>query len=98
MATAKPKKDLSSFRASHDRSVIVPNKIRAALVELEKAEGPEAWEYEQEFMRRAKISSTDVGQYRDDFLAYIVQTPGNNGKRVWFAQAKAAKTARETLG
>lgn len=95
---SKPKKDLSAFRAAHDRSVIVPNKIRAALAELEKTEGSEGWEYEAEFIRRAKLSQSDIGAYRDGFLAYVVETPGNKGKRVWFATAKAAKTARETLG
>lgn len=98
MATAKPKKDLSTFRASHDRSVIVPNKIRAALAELEKSEGAEAWEYEAEFIRRAKLSQSDIGTFRDQFTAHVVDTVGNKGKRIWFAQAKVAKAARETLG
>lgn len=95
---SKPKKNLDAFRAAHDRSVIVPAKIRAALADLEKTEGAEGWEYEQEFMRRAKISSTDIGQYRDDFAGHVVQTPGNNGKRVWFALEKAAIAARKALG
>jgi hypothetical protein len=95
---AKQKKDLSAFRAAHDRSVIVPNKIRAALAELEKAEGAEAWEYEAEFIRRAKISQADIGAYRDGFSAHVVETIGNKGKRIWFAQVKVARTARETLG
>jgi len=94
----KPKKDLSAFRAAHDRNVIVPNKIRAALADLEKTEGAEGWEYESDFIRRAKISQSDMGLYRDGFVAHVVETTGNKGRKVWFATVKAAKAAREAIG
>ena len=95
---SKPKKDLSAFRAQFDRNVTVPNKIRAALADLQKAEGDEGWEYEQDLMRRQKISQTDMGQFREQFAEHIVETSGSNAKRVWFATVKAAGAARKALG
>ena len=95
---SKPKKDLTAFRAQFDRNVTVPNKIRAALAELQKAEGDEGWEYEQDLMRRQKISQTDMGQFRDQFLDHVVDPPGNKSRRVWFATVKAAGAARKALG
>lgn len=95
MAT-KTVKTLADFRAAHDRNVIVPNKIRAALAALLK-EGPENYEYESDLIRRAGISQTDMGEYRDLFVDHIVTTPslrGKSGRRVWFADPKVAKKAR----
>ena len=86
-------KTLLDFRAAHDRNVIVPAKIRKALAEME-AEHPENWSYEQDFMRRARLSQTDIGMFRPQFGAYIVETGGRNPKKVWFASAKVAEKAR----
>ena len=87
---------LADFRAAHDPDVMIPAKIRAALETLEK-EGPEEWRYEAEFISLAKVSQTQMGQYRDQFAAHIVETSavgGRSPKRVWFATTKAAKAAR----
>lgn len=92
-ATAKT---LNDFRAAHDRNVIVPNKIRTALDAMQK-EGPEHWEYEADFIVRAKISQTDIGLFRDQFEAHIVETDkgkASRGKRIWFASIKVAARAR----
>lgn len=86
-------KTLDDFRSAHDRNVIVPTKIRKALAEME-AEHPENWEYELDFMRRAGISQTDIGAFRPQFDAHIVETAGKNQKKVWFASAKVAEKAR----
>ncbi len=96
MSTAPKKKavkTLADFRAAHDKNVIIPNKIRAALAAM-AIEGPESWEYEVDFLRRAGVSTTDLGAFRDQFEEYIVEAKAKTVKRVWFATEKAAKAAR----
>lgn len=91
---AKPTaKTLNDFRAAHDKNVIVPTKIRAALKEM-LDEGPENWSYESDFIRRAGISQTDIGMFRDHFSDHVVETSGKHAKRVWFADAKIAAKVR----
>lgn len=84
---------LDDFRAAHDRNVIVPAKVRKALSEME-AEHPENWEYEIDFMRRAGLSQTDIGMFRPQFEAHVVEVGGKNPKKVWFASTKVADKAR----
>jgi hypothetical protein len=90
-------KTLADFRNAHDPNVIVPNKIRAALASMLK-EGPEQWEYEGEFIKRADISQTQMGAFREQFIDYIIEAPstasGRSGRRVWFADSKVAKKVR----
>lgn len=86
-------KTLDDFRAAHDRNVIVPTKIRKALSDME-SEHPENWEYELDFMRRAGLSQTDMGMFRPQFEAHVVEVGGKNPKKVWFASAKVAEKAR----
>lgn len=92
MATAKAK-TLADFRAAHDKNVIVPNKIRTALTAMLK-DGAENFDYESDFIRRAGISNTDMGMFRDQFADHIVEVGGRNTKRVWFADPKVARKAR----
>lgn len=103
--TAKPKKapttkSLADFRAIHDSAVVVPAKIEAALAAM-LAESEEQWDYEQDFMRRAGVSSTQISMFRDNYADYIVEArpigSGKSAKRVWFASKKVAAKARETL-
>lgn len=91
---AKPK-TLADFRGAHDKNVIVPNKIRAALTAMLK-EGPENFDYEADFMRRAGLSTTDLSMFRGPFEATNVVNVGTDRqpKRVWFADPKVAKKAR----
>lgn len=92
---ANQQKNLSTFRAAHDKNVIIPNKIRAGLASLEKQHSAEGWEYEQEFMRRCGVAQTDFGLFRDQFEKYVVNVGTERApKRVWFATEKAAKAAR----
>lgn len=91
------KKNLDAFRNVHDRNVTVPNRITVALAALAKAEGPEGWEYEADFVKRAGLSQTDLGAYRGQFEAHIVETKGKSAKRVWFADPDTAETAREAI-
>jgi hypothetical protein len=87
----------ADFRAAHDKAVIVPNKIRAALVELLKI-GPEHFEYDNDFMRLAGVSNIDMAAYRLQFAHYWFDTPGKSGgkgsKRVWFGNPKVAARLR----
>lgn len=97
MAEAKAKsagKSLNDFRAAHDKNVIVPTKIRKAFSDM-LAENPENWAYESDLMKRAGISQTDIGMFRDQFLDHVVETSGKSAKRVWFASAKVAAKVRE---
>jgi len=92
---SKPK-TVEDFRSAHDNNVIVPAKIRAALAAMLK-EGPEQWEYEADFQKRAGINQTQIGQFREGFVDHIVEAPGLGGRtarRVWFADAKVAKKVR----
>lgn len=92
MASTKPK-TLSDFKSAHDRNTVVPAKINKALIAMLK-EHAESWEYEKDFMTRAGISTTDLGQFRDQFEQHIVVASGKNPKKVWFADPKIAKKAR----
>jgi hypothetical protein len=90
-------KTIADFRSAHDPNVIVPNKIRAALAAMLK-EGAEQWEYEGEFIKRADVSQTQMGAFREQFIDHIIEAPstasGRSGRRVWFADAKVAKKLR----
>ncbi len=96
---AEQKRTLSTFRSAHDRSVVVPAKIRAALEKLAKTKGPEHWEYHMDFAKIAGVSVTDMAAYADQFEDHVVMAPAELGskrtpKRVWFVTVKAAKAAR----
>ena len=88
MATAK-KQTLADLSAAHDKKVIVPNRIRAA-IETIKAKGFD-WVYEGDFIKLAvpPISGTDISRFRDQFADFWADTPPVNGKstarKVWFA-------------
>lgn len=84
---------LADFRAAHDKNVIVPAKIQKALTDMEK-ESPENWAYEGDFIKRAGISQTDAGMFREQFTDHIVETSGKTSKRVWFASVKVAAKVR----
>lgn len=86
-------KTLADFRAAHDKNVIVPAKIKKALADME-AEHAENWAYEGDFMKRAGISQTDVGMFREQFADHVIETSGRNAKKVWFASAKVAAKVR----
>lgn len=103
------KNNRESFRAAHDRSVLVPQKIKAALASLAKdnanpnakdgpKDGSDGWEYEAQFIKRAGISQTDMGVYRDQFKGHVVQVSGKNPKRVWVASEKEAAKFRKDVG
>ena len=96
MATAKAR-TLAEFRSVHDRNVVIPSKINAALEALLKI-GPEHYEYESEFMKLAGISQADIGLFRDQFADHIVEAKvpgkGSNARRAWFGDKKVAAKLR----
>jgi len=72
-------KSLSEFASMYDKDTIVPKKIREAIDAL----GPDCWEYEQEFIKRAGISTYDMSTYREQFSDEYVLSVGKHSKRVW---------------
>lgn len=98
MAKAAPR-NVASFKAQHNRNVVIPNKIRAALEKMAKDNGPEHYEYETDFVKLAEIGASDLAAHRDAFTKFIVEAkPIGKGtsrspRRVWFATEKAAKAA-----
>lgn len=96
MGSKLPAKTLNSFREKFDRSVVVPNKIKAALQSLLDEHGPEAWESEGEIIKRSGISMTDMGEFREMFEKHIVKVRERNRdeRRIWFGDAKVAAKVR----
>lgn len=98
----KTKKTLADLAAIHDRTVVVPNRIRAAIEAL-KASGDE-WAYEADFMLLVKppISGMDISRYREQFTDFWAELPTTNGKgsirRAWFPTKAAANKWKETVG
>ena len=88
-------RSIDEFKKSHDKSFIIPNKIRTALAQL-----GDGWEYEMQFAKLAGVGLPDLSAYRPMFEAYLVEL-GNNttgrGKRVWAGTTAAAKKMREMV-
>lgn len=101
-------KTLDDLRAIHDRSVVVPNRIRAAIAKLAE-EGWENWAYDSDFVKLLTpgIAPKDLSDYRDQFADFWAVMPATNGqrdaKKAWFATTDAAdiwkgvKTLKEVL-
>lgn len=90
-ASCKKGRTLAEFRATYDKSFIVPGKVKAAL----KALGNGCWEYEVAFAKDAGVALSDLGNFRDQFADYIVTVKDN--RRVWAGSVSTAKTLREML-
>jgi hypothetical protein len=94
----KPKptagKDLAAFRAAHDKSFIIPQKIRLGLGAL-----GDGWEYEADFIKRCGVCNADFGAFRDEFAEFFVETraTGKTPKRVWAGTKAFATKLRETV-
>jgi hypothetical protein len=90
-------KSLADFKSIHDPDTVIPNKIRAALADMLKL-GAEHWEYESDFVQRAGVSMTQLGQYRDGFMKHLVKAPqvgkSREPRNVWFADPKVATKVR----
>lgn len=91
---ASAKKSLADFKAAHDKSFIVPAKIKTALAAL----GSDGWEYEADFNKAAGVSSNDLSAYRDTFAEHIVLIKaGGKERRVWAGSKALAAKMREML-
>lgn len=89
--TTKPTKTLADFRAIHDKSFVIPAKIKAGLEQL----GKEGWEYETDFMKICGVSPTDFARFREEFADFYVLVGGErSGKRVWAGSKAAAEKMR----
>ncbi len=89
---AREGKSLADFRAEHDKSFIVPKKIRDALEKL-----GDGWQYEVEFLRTAGLSTTDLAAYREEFLDYTVNVGGRTPRRVWAGTKALAEKMRAMI-
>jgi hypothetical protein len=85
-------KTLADFRSAHDKSYVVPHRIREALAKL-----GDSWEYDAGMLKLAQLSTTDLAAYRDQFRDHIVMTNGRNPKRVWCGTVKLAEQLREMV-
>lgn len=89
-------KDLDAFRSRHDKSYIVPSRIKAGLAEL-----GDSWEYELEFIRRCGLAQVDFSAYRDHFAEFCVVTPRtggrSHGKKIWTGSKALAVKMRGML-
>lgn len=85
-------KSLADFRAEHDKSFIVPKRIRDAIAKL-----GDGWLYEVEFLRLAGLSTTDLATYRDEFAEHTVNVGGRTPKRVWVGTKALAQTMRDMI-
>lgn len=85
-------KSLADFRATYDKSYIVPAKIKAALEKL-----GDGWEYNIDFARIADVSIPDLTLFAEQFEPHIVNTKGRTAKRIWFGNPKVAAEARKLV-
>lgn len=85
-------RNLEDFRAAHDKSFIVPKRIKEGLAKL-----GDSWEYEVEFIKRCQLSTTDFAAHREPFKEFYVETGGGSPKRVWAGTKAFAAKLREHL-
>lgn len=87
---------LATFKSTHDPKVVVPNKIRAALATMAKANA-ESWLTEEDFLKQADVSDIEIRTQREAFDDHIVEVKRKGRSsvaRFWFADAKVAAKAR----
>lgn len=88
----KSGKSLSDFRAMHDKSFIIPTRIKEGLKQL-----GDGWEYEAQFAKIAGISLSDLSIFRDEFSDFIVVVR-RDGKRAWAGTKATAQRMKEMIG
>lgn len=90
MAKAQTK-TLEDFRAVHDKSFVIPNKIRAGLAQL----GKDGWDYEPEFMKLCGVNPLDFARFREEFAEFYVTVGGSkSSKRAWAGTKATADKMR----
>jgi hypothetical protein len=88
---------LDKWRSVHDKSVVIPRLIQAAIDKLAAPDADDTWLYDQDFLKLAGVCVTDAARYRAPFEANIVMTAGKNPKRAWFGSTKDAAEARRMV-
>lgn len=92
---AKIGNDTGAFRAAHDKSFIIPNRIREGLKKL----GNKTWLYEADFIKLCGgISTTDFSRFREGFTEYFFEarTIGGSPKKVWCGSKEYAAELQGT--
>lgn len=89
-ANMKSKRTLNDFRATYDKSFVVPKRVRAGLSALGAG-----WEYEVEFAKGIQVRLSDLGLFRDEFSGHIVEV--KEGRRIWVGRTAVAQQMREML-
>lgn len=84
-------RSLSEFRKTYDKNLIIPGKIKEALSKIKNA-----WLYENEFVKLAGISFTDLGNFRDMFADHVVSL-NRSSKRVWAGSISLANQLKEIV-
>lgn len=88
------KKSLADFKSAHDKSFIVPAKLKAALEKI----GADAWEYETELQKLSGVPSQDIARFREQFNEYIVLVKQDGReRRVWAGSKALAAKMRDML-
>lgn len=87
---ARGARSLSEFKATYDKSYIVPRAIKAGLKSLGGG-----WEYEVAFAKMINVSLQDLGAYRDEFVQHVVAL--REGRRAWAGKASVADEMRKML-
>jgi hypothetical protein len=80
-------KSLEDFRKSHDKSFIVPAKIKAGIELL----GPGGWEYETAFWKTHGINNTDGARFREEFEEFMVRVEAGRKGIICGSKALATK-------
>lgn len=88
---------LDTWQSKHDKRVVIPRLMKAALDKLAAPDADDTWLYDQDFLKLAGVCVTDGAKYRDQFAAHIVMTAGKNPKRAWFGHLKDAAAARKMV-
>lgn len=89
-ATKMKPRNPEAFRSAHDKSLIVPAKIRDGI----KAMGANGWLYESEFIAAIDVAHTDFGRFKAQFEEFTVTPRGKNPRRVWCGSKKLAEKLR----
>lgn len=91
---ASKSKSLADFKSAHDKSFIVPAKIKAGLDKL----GSDGWEYELDFCKAALVSPNDIAKFREQFSEQVVLVKQDGReRRVWAGSKALATKMREML-
>lgn len=97
MAKVEPSKKagrgVAEFREKHDKSFIIPKKIRVGLAKL----GSDGWEYEKEFCSLADIGLNDISRFREEFAEHVVVVDKSNNKRAWAGSKELADELRSMV-